>query len=317
MQALFLSGIGSTSDSPYTPFDEALKAQSLKDSDSFYDVCNNVAEFLRGVLVEAGIFGVNVTCVSSFAVLWRTEELTLLEHRLLHPQRGRLTQIVRFKHVSTGVEIGVANCVAFATPSQPFSNGDRKAMFEGIATELGAVKWQATNCRWVIGGYLESTEGLLAALASEYKADGINWGPALTQSHNVDPEVGDFAVSQGLALLHVESTVGARAAATDNILAASDNHNLVIVMGGLQSLTASAIGWGTGKNSGASQSAVPDSFSSDTVFLTIDSAGKVSNKEYCMRLCLDLSHPTPLYLIGATLLNLLDAWLTPLCKLAI
>ena len=45
LQALFLSGIGSPSDSPYTPFDEALKAQSLKDSDSFYDVSNNVAEF--------------------------------------------------------------------------------------------------------------------------------------------------------------------------------------------------------------------------------------------------------------------------------
>ena len=71
-----------------------------------------MAEFLRGVLVEAGIFGVNVTCVSSFAVLWRTEELTLLEHRLLHAQRGRLTQIVRFKHVRAGVEIDVRNTVA-------------------------------------------------------------------------------------------------------------------------------------------------------------------------------------------------------------
>ena len=115
----------------------------------------------------------------------------------------------------------------------------------------------------------------------------------------------------------MDSTVGARAAATDNILAASDNHNLVIVMAGLQTLTPSAIGWGTGKNSGASQSAVPDSFSSVTVFLTIDYAGKVTNKEYCMRLCSDLNQPKPLYLIGATLLDLLDASLTPLCKLAI
>jgi hypothetical protein len=314
LQALFLSGIGSSSDSPKTFFDDAMKTRKAsKRSDLFYEECDNLADFLRGVLAEAEIFGVKVACVNSFAVLWRTEDLKLLEHSLLHPHtvlQGRLAQVVRFQHVSTGVEVGVANCVAFATWSQPLRNDERRNLFEAIAGHVGAVKGQQTNCHWVIGGNIEATEGLLTALASQYKAEGTNWGPALTQSHNIAPECGDFAVSQGLDLVHMESTVGARSAVKDQALAASTSHNLVIVMGNLQRLVASPIGSGSSRNSSAPQPAVPSIICSDKVQITCDSTGKVSSREYCLRVALDYKQPKPIYSPGASLLDLLDTWLS-------
>ena len=314
LQALLLSGFGSSSDSPKTFFSDALKTRRpSKRSDLFYADLKNLDDFLRAVLAEADIFGVNVACVNSYAVLWRNEDLKLLSHTLLHPHtqlQGRLAQVVRFEHLRTGVEVGVANCVAFATRSQPLTNAERRNLFEGIAVHLGAVKGQQTNCHWVIGGNIEATEGLLSALASEYKAEGTNWGPALTQSHNIAPECGDFAVSQGLDLVHMESTVGARSAAKDRVLAASTAHNLVIVQGFLQSLVASPIRSGSYRNTSAPQPALPSSICSDKVQITCDSTGKVTNKEYCLHVAKNHKQPTPLYLCGLSLLELIDIWLS-------
>ena len=314
LQALLLSGFGSSSDSPKTFFSDELKMRRpLKRSHLFYADLKNLKDFLRAVLAEAGIFGVDVACVNSYAVLWRNEDLKLLSHNLLHPHtqlQGRLAQVVRFEHLRTGVEVGVANCVAFATRSQPLTNAERRNLFEGIAVHLGAVKGQQTNCHWVIGGNIEASEGLLTSLASEYKADGTDWGPALTQSHNIAPECGDFAVSQGLDLIHMESTVGARSALKDRILAATTLHNLVIVQGCLQSLLASPIGSGNDRNSSAPQPAVASSSCSDKVLITCDSTGKVTKKEYCLHVAKNHNQPEPLYLIGDSLLGLLDNWLS-------
>ena len=314
LQALLLSGFGSSSDSPKTFFSDASKMRRpSKRSDLFYADLKNLKDFLRAVLAEARIFGVEITCVNSYAVLWRNEDLKLLSHNLLHPHtqlQGRLAQVVRFKHLRTGVEVGVANCVAFATWSQPLTNAERRNLFQGIAVHLGAVKGQQTNCHWVIGGNIEATEGLLTSLASEYKAEGTDWGPALTQSHDINPACGDFALSQGIELVHLDGTVGARSAAKDRVLAASTSHNLVIVQGFLQSLVASPIGSGSYRNSSAPQPAVPSSICSDKVQITCDSTGKVTNKEYCLRVALDYKHPKPLYLSGASLLDLLDTWLS-------
>jgi hypothetical protein len=314
LQALLLSGFGSSSDSPKAFFSDELKMRRpLKRSHLFYADVKNLKDFLRAVLAEAGIFGIDVACVNSYAVLWRNEDLKLLSHNLLHPHtqlQGRLAQVVRFEHLRTGVEVGVANCVAFATRSQPLTNAERRNLFEGIAVRLGAVKGQQTNCYWVIGGNIEASEGLLTSLASEYKADGTDWGPALTQSHNIAPECGDFAVSQGLDLIHMESTVGARSAAKDRVLAASTSHNLVIVQGFLQSLVASPIGSGNDRNSSAPQPAVASSSCSDKVLITCDSTGKVTNKEYCLHVAKNHNQPKPLYLSGYSLLGLLDTWLS-------
>ena len=314
LQALLLSGFGSSSDSPKTFFSDALKTRRpSKRSDLFYADLKNLNDFLRAVLAEADIFGVNVASVNSYAVLWRTEDLTLLNHTLLHPHtelQGRLAQVVRFEHVRTGVEVGVANCVAFATRSQPLTNAERRNLFEGIALRLGAVKGQQTHCHWVIGGNIEASEGLLTSLAAEYKAEGTDWGPALTQSHDINPACGDFALSQGIDLVHLDGTVGARSAAKDHVPAASASHNLVIVMGYLQSLFKSPIGSASCRNSSAPQPAVASSICSDKVQITCDSTGKVTNKEYCLRVALDYKYPKPLYLSGASLLDLLDTWLS-------
>lgn len=151
--------------------------KELAESDFFYDGCENVVQFLRSVLAEVDILGVNVNCISSYAVLYRTEELTLLDHMLVHPhaeQQSCMSQVLRFKHLTSDAEIGVGNCVAFSTWAQPFSNGDRTIMFNQIASKLGAVRGEATNCRWVIGGCIPDNEGFVIALASEYKAEGMN-----------------------------------------------------------------------------------------------------------------------------------------------
>ena len=314
LQALLLSGFGSSSDSPKTIFsDELKKRKPLKRSHLFDAGLKNLKDFLRAVLAEARIFGVDVACFNSYAVLWRNEDLKLLSHNLLHPHtqlQGRLAQVVRFEHVRTGVEVGVANCVAFATRSQPLTNAERRNLFEGIALLLGAVKGQQTHCHWVIGGNIEASEGLLTSLAAEYKAEGTDWGPALTQSHDINPACGDFALSQGIELVHLDGTVGARSAAKDHVPAASASHNLVIVMGYLQSLVASPIGSGSYRNSSAPQPAVPSSICSDKVQITCDSTGKVTSKEYCLRVALDYKHPKPLYSPGASLVELLDTWLS-------
>jgi hypothetical protein len=108
----------------------------------------------------------------------------------------------------------------------------------------------------------------------------------------------------------MESTVGARSALKDRILAATTLHNLVIVQGCLQSLLASPIGSGNDRNSSAPQPAVASSSCSDKVLITCDSTGKVTNKEYCLHVAKNHNQPKPLYLSGYSLLGLLDTWLS-------
>ena len=210
-------------------------------------IVKTLAEYLDMTLQRLGMEDLTVLCHPPYACILRPVILQLRSEprriSVSENNKQRFAYAYELNQITTGLDFIAVCCHSPISKNwDKLTPKGRERIFKALAGHACASTHNRALCRWIVGGDLNTKEGLLSKRAAEYwepvigsaaKDLGASHRPTITRSHrNSTCLHGDFAISQGILTTHVESTVGKSMQQHDQTYA-SDTHDLVLVHGWL------------------------------------------------------------------------------------
>ena len=249
LDALFLCELGSMEKEKSIDkvFSQRTQLHSDVSQPAALPYCDRVvtlADYLDMMLQPLSMEDFTVSCHPPYACIFQPDILQLHSAKRiseLTQDTQRFAYAYELTQISTRLDFRAVCC--HSPMSKKWDNLTtlrKEGIFKALAGHAGASTHNRALCRWIVGGDLNTTEGLLNKWAAEYwepvigsAANDLGLRPTITRSHrNSTCLHGDFASSQGILTTHVESTVGKSMQQHDQTYA-SDAHDLFLVHGWL------------------------------------------------------------------------------------
>jgi hypothetical protein len=183
LDALFLCELGSMEKEKSIDkvFSQRTQLHSDVSQPSALPYCDRVvtlADYLDMMLQRLGMEDFTVSCHPPYACILRPEILQLRSEprriSVSENNKQRFAYAYELKQITTGLDFTAVCCHSPISKNwDKLTPKGRERIFKALAGHAGASTHNRALCRWIVGGDLNTTEGLLSKWAAEY------WEPVI------------------------------------------------------------------------------------------------------------------------------------------